>query len=54
CEQCRKRFLLSSTLRKHQRTHTEEKPFRCPDCGQSFRQNFTLVTHRRIHPGERP
>ncbi|NXQ13237.1 ZNF10 protein, partial [Peucedramus taeniatus] len=44
----------SSNLLQHQRTHREEKPFRCPDCGQGFRLKGHLVTHQRTHTRERP
>ncbi|RMB97006.1 hypothetical protein DUI87_26453 [Hirundo rustica rustica] len=47
-------FQTSSNLLKHQRIHTEERPFRCPDCRKGFKCNSTLITHRCIHTGERP
>ncbi|RMB96317.1 hypothetical protein DUI87_27182 [Hirundo rustica rustica] len=44
----------NSFMIKHQRIHTEERPFRCPDCGKGFKRNCTLITHQRIHTGETP
>ncbi|XP_075768651.1 uncharacterized protein LOC142818147 isoform X2 [Pelodiscus sinensis] len=43
-----------TTLIKHERAQTEEKPFKCSDCGKSFSWRSNLFIHRRAHTGEKP
>lgn len=45
CSSCDKKFYQISHLKKHQFSHTDEKPFTCQDCGK----NYTSAESFRAH-----
>ncbi|KAL0940296.1 C2H2 transcription factor [Colletotrichum truncatum] len=50
CHICNRSFVRGEHLRRHLRTHTKEKPYRC-HCGQSFARRDLLTRHERLyHP----
>ncbi|KAJ8366756.1 hypothetical protein AAFF_G00342700 [Aldrovandia affinis] len=54
CSQCGTSFRSEPLLKKHQQTHTGERPYHCAQCGKSFSQSCNLKKHQRTHTGERP
>lgn len=54
CAVCGKKFTSISSLIKHERVHTGERPFHCEICGESFNQLGALHRHEKRHTGERP
>ncbi|KAJ3541036.1 hypothetical protein NM208_g4791 [Fusarium decemcellulare] len=54
CHVCGRTFARTEHLRRHERTHTKEKPYRCP-CGRSFSRRDLLTRHNRLsHDGQLP
>jgi len=55
CQFCGVGIANLSSLQRHERTHTNEKPFPCPECSRSFRSKIELDDHHRDkHTNERP
>lgn len=48
CPLCvNRRFRDANKLIRHMRTHTKEKPFRCPICAITFSQSYHMTRHMR-------
>ncbi|XP_055639004.1 zinc finger and BTB domain-containing protein 47-like [Toxorhynchites rutilus septentrionalis] len=54
CDRCEKWCPTKSSLQRHYRIHTGEKPFICAECGKSFVQKEILKRHMLVHLDEKP
>lgn len=52
CQHCRATFCTSYTLRRHEYTHTGERPFWCHHCNVGFIQKYRLLKHTFAYHGE--
>lgn len=46
---CGRLFKRLEHLKRHVRTHTQERPYPCPHCNKAFSRSDNLAQHRRTH-----
>ena len=49
CSFCPKRFTRKSSVAKHERTHTGDKPYACSICPKRFAAKSNVARHERTH-----
>ncbi|KAK3520292.1 hypothetical protein QTP70_020358, partial [Hemibagrus guttatus] len=49
CQHCSATFCSPYHLRRHEYTHTGERPFWCSECNMGFIQKYRYRNHRMIH-----
>ncbi|XP_042232899.1 longitudinals lacking protein, isoforms H/M/V-like isoform X9 [Homarus americanus] len=54
CPYCGRAYTHKSTLRRHLRAHTADKPYGCGMCGYRAIQRSDVTRHMRTHTGEKP
>lgn len=55
CKFCEKTFHKKAYRKKHEDTHSDNRPFKCKFCDKQFRQSAHLKNHElSLHSNERP
>ena len=54
CRYCGKVFFFKGGRKRHERIHTDEKPYMCQFCPKAFVHASALVCHERVHTKARP
>lgn len=54
CSHCGKSCRDRYSLKRHERTHTTERPYECQTCGKTFREPKNLIRHQLTHSDLRP
>lgn len=49
---CGRLFKRLEHLKRHVRTHTQERPYVCSQCSRAFSRSDNLAQHRRTHEGQ--
>ncbi|PGH23430.1 hypothetical protein AJ80_02540 [Polytolypa hystricis UAMH7299] len=49
---CGRLFKRLEHLKRHVRTHTQERPYPCPYCNRAFSRSDNLAQHRRTHEAQ--
>ncbi|EXJ80418.1 transcription factor STE12 [Capronia coronata CBS 617.96] len=49
---CGRLFKRLEHLKRHVRTHTQERPYVCPYCNKAFSRSDNLAQHRRTHESQ--
>nr|XP_021514004.1 zinc finger protein 627-like [Meriones unguiculatus] len=53
CEKCGKAFTCPSSLKKHKKVHTGEKPYKCEYCERAFSYRYCVERHMLTHSADR-
>ena len=53
CSKCGKTFKSPSDLKRHETTHTNDKPFKCSYCDVRFTRGDSKKKHEKIHKGDK-
>lgn len=50
CRYCERKFSKAEHLKRHERSHTGERPYTCHKCHKSFSRSDVLIRHLKNHP----